>query len=271
MPEGPEVKRITQQLSKNVKRRLLKEIQVLSGRYQTHGPPDGLNEFGGLLPIQIHDVFCTGKFIYWVTDIEPLWSIWNTLGLTGSWSVEEQEHSRLIFHFENSHPVYFNDMRNFGTLKFVKGGQLLVDKLNTLGPDMLVASLSDDDFADRFKKHGFKTLPEVLMNQSIISGVGNYIKAESLYMSGLSPYRLWNSLSKEEISKLHNSIKTVMSNSFNLGGATIKTYADMDGNIGSYSSKFLIYNQKKDPKGNEVIREETKDKRVTHWVPAVQK
>jgi formamidopyrimidine-DNA glycosylase len=56
-----------------------------------------------------------------------------------------------------------------------------------------------------------------------------------------------------------------------MGGATLATYRDADGKIGEFSRRFAVYNQKTDPEGRTVIKENTKDKRTTHWVPEVQK
>ena len=109
------------------------------------------------------------------------------------------------------------------------------------------------------------------MNQSAISGVGNYVKAEALYLSELSPLRTCSSLSEKEILDLKKSIDKVLSASYNSGGSTIRTYRDVFGNAGAFTSRFLVYGNDKDPAGNLVERLETKDKRVTHWVPAVQK
>ena len=62
-----------------------------------------------------------------------------------------------------------------------------------------------------------------------------------------------------------------MKESFESGGATIRTYKDFNGESGEYGNRFIVYNQKQDPLGNPVIKEKTKDGRTTHWVPAVQR
>ena len=62
-----------------------------------------------------------------------------------------------------------------------------------------------------------------------------------------------------------------MKESYESGGATIKTYKNFNGENGDYARRFMVYNQKTDPEGNEVVRELTADQRTTHWCPAVQK
>jgi DNA-formamidopyrimidine glycosylase len=250
----------------------LTNIEILTGRY-TKELPEGLLEFQQALPLEIMYIKCKGKFIYFLTRSD--WSIWNTLGMSGSWiktdSLDpEEEHLRVRFTFADGYVVYFRDMRNFGTLKFCPTPSELARKLKTLGPDVLSEEVSDQLFKDRIKKFAKKTLPEVLMDQKVISGVGNYIKAEALYLAKLSPHRLINSLTDDEIFTLNKAIKCIIRESYRTGGSTFRTYADFNGQVGNFSSRFMVYGQDKDPLGNDVTTEETRDGRTTHWVPKVQ-
>ena len=108
------------------------------------------------------------------------------------------------------------------------------------------------------------------MDQSVIAGVGNYVKAEALWLARLSPHRAVSSLSDHDKKVLNHSIQTVLRESFQNGGATLRTYKNFDGSEGQYSSRFAVYNQSTDPDGNEVVKEKTDDGRTTHWVPNVQ-
>lgn len=269
MPEGPEVRKITDQLDQEVSGKTLTDIIILSGRYENKEPA-GSKVFAAALPLEIAEVNCKGKFIYFkVKDSE--WSIWSTLGMTGSWTKEPGKHVRIMFAFEDGSKVYYNDMRNFGTLHFVATKAELDKKLKSLGPDMLQEDLSSQEFRAILKKHGTKTLPQVLMNQKIISGVGNYLKAESLYLAKISPHRKCASLTPEEADTLNDIIKRTIRDSYEHGGSTFKTYIDLNGDTGNFSSRFTVYKRGADPLGNEVVSENTKDKRTTWWVPSVQK
>jgi DNA-formamidopyrimidine glycosylase len=190
--------------------------------------------------------------------------------MSGTWSKSQGKHSRIKLSLEDG-DVFFNDIRNFGTLKIVKGKDLLINKLNSLGPDMLNDDIDDDLFSRRIKLCKKKTVTQAIMDQSIIAGVGNYLKAESLYISKISPHRSCEDLTSQEISLLNESIKKTIRASYETGGATISTYTGFEGEIGEYSQRFLVYNQKTDPHGNPVIKEKTKDGRTTHWVPNIQR
>lgn len=267
MPEGPEVKRIATQLNAELSGKTLDSYFILSGRYSKK-IPEGHTEFTNECPHVITSVKCKGKFIYFSTDTD--WSIWNTLGMSGSWSKKDDDHARIMFNFGTKH-IFFTDIRNFGTVKFSKGKIALQKHIDSLGPDMLSSDLSDQDFKDILKKNGSKTLPEFVMNQHIISGVGNYVKAEALYLSKLSPHRLCNTLSTLEAEALNKAIKSVLRSSYENGGSTFKSYSDFNGDAGEFTDRFAVYRKKQDPLGHSVISTETKDKRTTWWAPAIQK
>jgi formamidopyrimidine-DNA glycosylase len=268
MPEGPEVRRITDSLATAMKNRSINRSQIISGRYVNHGPPDGFNDFVKSLPLSINEINCKGKFIY--IKLENDWTIWSTLGMAGSWSSSQKKHSRVKFEL-GDRDVFFTDVRNFGTLKFVKGYDRLEKKLDSLGPDMLKGETTDAQFIYVMRKKNNKTVVEALMNQSVISGVGNYLKSESLYLSKISPHRVVSTLSNREMSCLNESIKVTILSSYLSGGATIHTFEGFNGEFGEYSRRFAVYNQKTDPSGLSVVREKTRDGRTTFWVPEVQK
>jgi len=271
MPEGPEVKRIAVQLNQLLSGKLIENVEIISGRYKTHGSPLGLTSFLNLKEERkIQEVSCKGKFI-WFSFSAPEVFVWNTLGMTGSWSRGESEHSRIKFNFTDGEKIFFSDIRNFGTMHFIFSAEEMNKKLKSLGPDMLSAPPSREEFLKIVKRQKDKTLPEFLMNQKMISGVGNYVKAEALYLAGLSPLRTCSSLSEKEVTDLQDSIDKVLSTSYNSGGSTIRTYRDVYGNAGTFKSRFLVYGNDQDPAGNKVQRLETKDGRTTFWVPTLQK
>jgi len=271
MPEGPEVK-ITTDFLNNFVGKSFHSFAILSGRYtKTGGIPN--TEVAGL-PAKISSVSCKGKFIYFTLAdqvIDKTYYLFNTLGMTGMWSEKESKHSRFVIYFDDEKKLFFNDIRNFGTLKFVHSEKELSKKLKSLGPDILKSDVDWQGYRNRFLKKPNKTIAECLMNQSVISGVGNYLKAEILYASKISPNRLIKDITNDEWNDLYFNTRVQASRSYKLGGATIATYRQPNGDEGLYNRRFAVYNEKSDPLGNEVIKETTADKRTTHWVPAIQK
>ena len=268
MPEGPEVKRIVDRLQEELVGQTLASVNIISGRYEKHGAPQGYEEFVVNLPAKILDIQCKGKFIFMRFDNG--FSMWNTLGMSGFWSENKHKHARVSLEISNKQ-VHFCDTRNFGTLKFVKGRKQLIEKLDSLGPDMLSDDVSDSLFLSRLRKKNNKTIVEALMDQKIISGVGNYLKSESLYLAGISPHKKIEELSDDTLKTLKNAVQSTIRSSYISGGATIHTFLDYDGNEGKYSRRFAVYNQKHDIENRVVLRETTRDGRTTFWVPERQK
>jgi len=289
MPEGPEVRRSADVLNQILAGRRLSSLYAVGGRYKDN-PPEGMVELltfmqdrltrlGADGHVLIKSVSCKGKFMYWT--LRPDWTVWCTYGMSGQWSTQrDDKHCSIeLCHRPDRTGIlggegylFFNDHRHFGTMKFVNDpdGSKTQKKLDSLGPDMLSDPPDDTTFRDCLLKHKDQTLAEVLMNQGVISGVGNYIKAEALYLSELSPHRTVTSLTIGECNRLRQQITNVMKASYNNSGATFRTYRNPDGAEGGMQRRFVVYGNQTDPLGNPVVKEETKDGRTTHWVPAIQ-
>ena len=136
---------------------------------------------------------------------------------------------------------------------------------------MLSEDVTFSVFRERIQKKSRWSIAKTIMNQGVISGVGNYVKAEALWRSKLSPLRKVSTLSNVEIMILNKNIKQVLRDSYSNGGATIRDYQTFDGFSGKHARRFAVYNQHKDPNGFSVVREKTDDGRTTHWVPEIQR
>lgn len=278
MPEGPEVRIITEGLYEKARNTIINNIEVIGGRFVKQSP-EGLFELKKLLPIKIESVFCKGKAIGFRLDRG--WYIFNTLGMTGSWSDKRDKHSAIKIDIEKfplgeKSSIYFTDARHFGNIAFGRGFVYLGQKLPK-GWDMLsgffVPVLSQEDNLRKFKdilRESKKTLAETLMDQSKIAGIGNYIKSESLYRAKLSPFRICNELNHRECSALYVAIMEVLFASYEAGGATLATYKNFEGKFGKFSEQFKVYKKKTDCEGRVIVRETTPDKRTTWWVPSIQ-
>lgn len=268
MPEGPECRRYALSLGEHVGGEELSRVEIVSGRYLKKNVIQGLEEISQKLPVKVVGVGVHGKFIYCIFSNK--YSLWSTLGMSGCWQKKETKHTRVVLHFSSGKKAFFNDMRNFGTLRFCDDPAILSSKLESLGPDLLAEDVSDDLFISQMRKNNDNNITKALMDQKVIAGVGNYIKAEALWLSRISPHRKISEIDDKNLSILNKALKNIMRESFKSGGATIMSYSNFFGEIGNYSSRFMVYNQKQDPDGNEVIKETTPDGRTTHWVPEVQ-
>ena len=276
IPEGPEIL-----LSKDAIKPLLinqKVTQIKIGeksRYRRK-PLKGLVEFQKAIDesLVISNVETRGKFMYWSFSND--WFMFCGFGMSGQWSPNPGEHCcievKMIGSDGAASSLYFDDPRHFGNIQFVKGERELLNKLDELGWDPLYHGYTEAfcNFIYQKCQRKDKPIGQLLMDQAIFSGVGNYIRAEVLYEMKMSPWRKSKDLSKADVLSLCQTIIKVMTDSYQHQGATILTYKDPYGSRGKYSDGFKVYRQSTDPLGNQVITEETPDGRTIHWCPAVQ-
>jgi formamidopyrimidine-DNA glycosylase len=106
------------------------------------------------------------------------------------------------------------------------------------------------------------------MNTKITTGIGNYIKSESLFLSGIDPRRLCKNISTEEMELLYNNIKKVMELSVEAGGFTQKDYFSLYGKPGKYEPVIYKFTSKN---GFPVLKGTFDDKRTSWFCPEYQK
>jgi DNA-formamidopyrimidine glycosylase len=268
MPEGPEVRIIVDQLNKTLNDCTLKEFKINSGRYSKKAP-DNYLDFTNSLPLKIKKVNCKGKFIWF--ELDKGWQIWNTLGMSGGWKSKQEKHGHISFICDKL-TIFFDDYRNFGTFKFINDQKLLDKKLKELGVDVLGNEYSLETVKKIFKEKRLqdKTIVVILMNQKKFCGIGNYLKSEILYACKISPYRLVSDLSDKDIENIYKYSKSIIVESYKKGGASVRDFSNLDNEKGKYTDNLKVYFKKQDPEGYKVKKEETKDKRTTHWVPELQ-
>lgn len=277
MPEGVEVKLSADLIKPLLVNEFVATVEFpKTSRYHIN-PPEGFNAWNQAEKEshKIKDIATKGKFMYWTFEND--WYMFSTFGMTGQWSPAPGKHvcaGMTLVEYRDDPGVssmYFNDPRHFGTLKFVQGKANLMDKLGELGWDPLQRSLEEYDKFIHGQIHvAKKPIGDVLMDQGVFAGVGNYIRAEALYLAKISPWRPCHTLVADEINRIQQALVDVMKDSYKHQGATILTYKDAYGAEGKYASCFKVYGQKKDPLGNEIKKETMPDGRTIHWSPAVQ-
>ncbi len=277
MPEGPEVKIVTDELNKKLRNKYIHQINILGGRYKHHEPPKNYNKFIKLLPLKVQSINSYGKFIWWEfynCDI----TLWNTLGMSGWWQKQNESHNNVEFVYYKSNKIlktetpkriYFNDPRNFGTFIF-DTKENLKEKLGKFGPNILSTDLeSKNKFVSLIKKNK-TSICELLLNQKIAAGCGNYLRAEALYLAELNPFNLGINITENKIIELWNILNQLGWYFYDKEkGIQLKIINKKYKFPDQFDRIFLIYSQKIDPLGNKVQMEQVKD-RTIHWVPSIQ-
>jgi formamidopyrimidine-DNA glycosylase len=256
MPEGPEVAVVADELQfltdcylVNVNCRYDKLF-----RLQTN-----LN-----LPIKINCVYSRGKKVIFQTDN---CLIVTSLGMTGRYAYQVGEHTHVCLTFtkdNQSFALYYDDIRRFGNIIVYP-----LDANLEIGPDLLQAAKSNiyldfSQYVNSYLRYPNKQIAVALLEQKIVSGIGNYLKSEILYSAQIHPFRLVNSLTMEEWQKLWQYSHSLILYSYQCGGLTISDYISPSGKRGNYPP--LVYGKNIDNFGRTILKENDKNGRSTFWV-----
>ena len=290
MPEVVEVRKYADFLNKILKNKNIIEINILQGRYKKYGPFERYNQLKDKLPIKVLDIKTKGKFLYFI--LEDDYYIFSTLGLRGGWTYKLNEKYQFTTLVNNSYKknalnhlnvefkidkgsIYYFDMLSFGTLKIVIGKDQLNKKLNSLAPDIMDITL--DLFINQItKKNNLeKPIGNVLMNQKVISGIGNYLRSDILWLSHISPFTLVKNIDLIELKKIYKNALLLTWGEYNYEeGLKLKKFNKKDKLPKDYDREFFVYNQKLDIYDNPIIKEELYEgsqKRFIYYVPEIQK
>jgi formamidopyrimidine-DNA glycosylase len=212
MPEAAEVKKTVDYLNSVLKDRLITEWIFYSGKYSEEDP-DGYIEFCNALPLKVDSVNCKGKFIYFT--LQGGWYILHSLMMTGKWQRKYDEQCKWCIETKEKSDIWFRNPRGLATVKFTNDKKILDKKLSALGPSIMTDEFSLNIFRDKAKMFLNRNITSFLMDQSIFSGCGNYIKAEALYRVKISPLRKVATLSETEQELLWNALKNIPLEAYN--------------------------------------------------------
>lgn len=169
----------------------------------------------------------------------------------------------------NEDEIYYHSVRHFG---FVHGlaTKDFKKKLSEIGESILDTELENSVVIRKYRRHQGKNICVALMDQSIISGIGNYIKAEILYRSHVYPLALVRDLNDETLVDLYQNARTIAQEAYGAGGASLYTYTGLHGDKSDFKDTLCVYGKHTSPDGLRVKTMTTPDKRTTHWVPETQ-
>jgi formamidopyrimidine-DNA glycosylase len=176
-------------------------------------------------------------------DARPTKSQWIVhLGMTGRMVVcpldsEMAKHTHLVAKLASGRELRFVDPRRFGRLSVAHG-------FEAGGAEPLEVQL--DHFVRLF--HGRKTpIKSALLNQKLLSGVGNIYADESLFRAGIRPRRRASSLTREDLRRLYPAVQEVLREAIALGGSSVSDYVDADGEGGFFQLQHRVYGLEGEP------------------------
>ena len=196
------------------------------------------------------------------------------LGMTGhiaSTAVAKrwEKHTHVIFALDDGRELRYTDARRFGRLAYLSAAAL-PGELQRFGADPL--EVSAEDFAARMQSRRSR-MKALLLDQSVLRGVGNIYADESLWRARIHPARRGASLSKKELATLHRALREILKKAIVLRGSSISNFVDADGEPGNYQQYHRAYGREGEKcyRCGSIIRRAIVAGRSSYFCPNCQK
>jgi formamidopyrimidine-DNA glycosylase len=190
------------------------------------------------------------------------------LGMTGKLltNAEFSKWTHAILTLDRGSLLY-EDPRQFGRIEY---GNELPARLAALGPEPLEVTL--EEFARRLKLRR-SPVKAVLLNQSVVRGVGNIYADEALFRAGVHPKRLAASLGANRVERVFRAMRDVLAEAIESRGSSVSNYVDAEGRRGSFQTEHRVYQRTGEPCTNcgAPIRRIVIGQRSTHYCAKCQK
>lgn len=183
-------------------------------------------------------------------------------------------HTRVIFVFSDRSKLYFNDQRRFGWIKLVKKLDVKDQKFfSKLGPEPLEKEFSWQIFKENLLKHRKTPVKVALLDQSVVSGIGNIYANEACFDAKIDPGKKVGELTDKEFKFLHKGVVKSLQDGIKYGGSSRVHFVDPDGHKGYFLDYAFVYGRDKHPcnKCGTEIKKINLGGRGTYFCPKCQK
>lgn len=151
---------------------------------------------------------------------------------------EPGPHTRVVFDLDDGRRLFFDDTRKFGQVRVLCGTELDAWKFwRELGPEPL--EMTAAEFAARFASR--RAMKALLLDQSVVAGVGNIYADESLFRAGIRPDARGCDVAPEALAALHEALVDVLLLSIRECGSSIRDYRTARGDVGAFQNSFFVY------------------------------
>ena len=251
MPELPEVETVKRGLEEFIINESIKEVYLSKFSLRFPWPKDFVSKIVGKKIISIKR---RAKYI--IIGLSDNYSIIAHLGMSGSYKVLKKgevqdyiilKHDHLIIDLDNFKIVY-NDPRRFGYIDLTNQDPETHKFLSSLGPEPLSNYFNADNLAEAlFNKN--KPIKNTLLDQNIVSGLGNIYVCEALFRSKINPKKNCSKLvtskgkPRKNLILLVKKINEVIKEAIEAGGSSLRDFSNTSGKMGYFQSSFNVYNR----------------------------
>ena len=251
MPELPEVETVKRGLEEFIINESIKEVYLSKFNLRFPWPKDFVSKIVGKKIISIKR---RAKYI--IIGLSDNYSIIAHLGMSGSYKVLKKgevqdyiilKHDHLIIDLDNFKIVY-NDPRRFGYIDLTNQDPETHKFLSSLGPEPLSNYFNADNLAETLLNKN-KPIKNTLLDQNIVSGLGNIYVCEALFRSKINPKKNCSKLitskgkPRKNLILLVKKINEVIKEAIEAGGSSLRDFSNTSGKMGYFQSSFNVYNR----------------------------
>jgi formamidopyrimidine-DNA glycosylase len=246
MPELPEVEVVRRGLQRLVVGDLIDSVRVLHPRSVRRHVAGAADFEGALKGRRITGIDRRGKYLWLALDSGD--ALLGHLGMSGQLLVKEpsvppESHLRVVLDLASGRQLRFVDQRTFGGLAVSRGGAVLPPEIDHIARDPLDPAFDPEQFriAIRRRRTGIK---RALLDQTLVSGIGNIYADEALWAAGLHYARPTETLRRAEVARLLAEVQSVMRRALAEGGTSFDAlYVNVNGESGYFDRSLSVYGQ----------------------------
>ncbi len=240
MPEIAEVETVRRTLLKKILNKKITNIDII---YKNIIEND-INYFKeNLINDEFIDIKRIGKWLIFETHNKYLLS---HLRMEGKYFIKDSnlpilKHEHVIFYLDNTSTLRYHDTRKFGRMLLINKEDLYnIEEISKLGIEPIDDNLTPSYLITKFKN---KNIPikTILLDQTIICGLGNIYADEVLYVSHINPLKKACKITLEDASNIVNNSKKIILDAISCGGTTIKSYTSSLGVYGTYQDHLKVH------------------------------
>lgn len=181
--------------------------------------------------------------------------------------------TRVIFDLGDDARLFFNDQRKFGWVRLLPTVEVeQLDFFQKVGPEPLAVDFTAKDFAERLQRRANSGIKAVLLDQTVIAGIGNIYADESLWGAKIHPETRVKDILPQRVEALYSALREVLQMSIDKGGSTDRNYVNAKGQRGSYLQFANVFRREGQPCprcGATIIKSRVAG-RGTHTCPVCQ-
>ena len=271
MPELPEVETVRLGLDRHASGKIIKSLAVLHNRATN---PNSIAPLNSIIGSKILGVNRRGKFLWFELNREVV--LVAHLGMSGQFQFKKQgsaplPHTRALLNLGKS-DLHFIDQRTFGWLSVEETIEGIPSSARHIALDPFDPRFDLDSVIEKYLYRKTE-VKKVLLNQEVMSGVGNIYADEALWYARINPMQSCEKLNSTQIKNIITAAKKVMAKSLKSGGTSFDDlYVNVNGESGYFERSLAVYGQEGEPcrRCGSAIRRVAFANRSSHFCPKCQ-